>query len=428
MKLTEKAIAALACDPGKRDRLVFDDTVPGLGVRVTSGGGRSFLVQYTGPGGVKRRMPLGRWGALSLEQARAAARGILGDVAKGGDPVKERVAIREAAAVEARAERLTLRTLLGDWSALGLAGRRESYRKEAVRAVSVAFADFLDRRADALTRADAVYILDALVKEGRHAMAGRTLAYGRACFAWAVKRDRLTSNPFLGLPIPAAVTQRDRVLTDDEVGAIYNGAGTLGYPFAPLIRLLLLTAQRRDEVAGMRWSEVADDGVMWILPGERAKNSRSHFVHLSEEARTVLANTPRTVGTDLVFTTKGTTPVSGFSKAVERLIIATERYRIERAETAGRKPPPSMAGWRLHDFRRTCVTWLAGAGFAPHVADKLLNHAAAGELSDVGRVYQRNAFLPERKAALEAWGQHVLACAESTSEADNVVSLPARRT
>jgi integrase len=349
-------------------------------------------------------------------------------VAKGGDPVKERVAIREAAAVEARAERLTLRTLLGDWSALGLAGRRESYRKEAVRAVSVAFADFLDRRADALTRADAVYILDALVKEGRHAMAGRTLAYGRACFAWAVKRDRLTSNPFLGLPIPAAVTQRDRVLTDDEVGAIYNGAGTLGYPFAPLIRLLLLTAQRRDEVAGMRWSEVADDGVMWILPGERAKNSRSHFVHLSEEARTVLANTPRTVGTDLVFTTKGTTPVSGFSKAVERLIIATERYRIERAETAGRKPPPSMAGWRLHDFRRTCVTWLAGAGFAPHVADKLLNHAAAGELSDVGRVYQRNAFLPERKAALEAWGQHVLACAESTSEADNVVSLPARRT
>ena len=128
-------------------------------------------------------------------------------MAKGGDPVKERVAIREgAAAVEARAERLTLRTLLGDWSALGLVGRRESYRKEAVRAVSVAFADFLDRRADALTRADAVYILDVLVKEGKHAMAGRTLAYGRACFAWAVKRDRLTSNPFLGLPIPAAVT------------------------------------------------------------------------------------------------------------------------------------------------------------------------------------------------------------------------------
>jgi len=103
MKLTEKTVAALACEPGKRDRLVFDDTVPGLGVRVTSGGGKSFLVQYTGPGGVKRRVPLGRWGSLSLDQARTAAKGMLGDVAKGGDPAKERAAAREAAAVEARA-------------------------------------------------------------------------------------------------------------------------------------------------------------------------------------------------------------------------------------------------------------------------------------------------------------------------------------
>ncbi|WP_247894789.1 Arm DNA-binding domain-containing protein [Azospirillum argentinense] len=101
MKLTEKAIAALACEPGKRDRLVFDDAVPGLGVRVTSSGNRSFLVQYTGPGGVKRRMPLGRWGALSLEKARDVAKGVLGDVAKGADPAAERKAAREVAVREA---------------------------------------------------------------------------------------------------------------------------------------------------------------------------------------------------------------------------------------------------------------------------------------------------------------------------------------
>jgi integrase len=309
-----------------------------------------------------------------------------------------------------------------------LVARRESYRKEAVRAMFVAFASFLDRRADALTRADAIYILDALVKEGRHAMAGRTLAYGRACFAWAVKRDRLAVNPFLGLPIPAALTQRDRVLADEEVGAIYNAAGTLGYPFGPLIRLLLLTAQRRDEVAGMRWSEVSDDGTVWTLPGKRAKNGKPHIVHLSEEARAVLADVPRMTGADLVFTTTGTTPASGFSKAVDRLTAAAERHRINMAEAAGRKLPPPMLGWRLHDFRRTCVTWPAGAGFSPHVADKLLNHTAAGGLSDVGRVYQRNAFLPERKAALEIWGKHALACAAGEVEGRNVVPLTAGRT
>ena len=164
---------------------------------------------------------------------------------------------------------------------------------------------------------------------------------------------------------------------------------------------------------------------MWTLPGKRAKNGKHHIVHLSEETRAVLADVPRVAGANLVFTTTGTTPASGFSKAMERLTAATERHRIELAETTRRKLPLPMPGWRLHDFRRTCVTWLAGAGFSPHVADKLLNHAAAGGLSDVGRVYQRNAFLPERKAALETWGKHVLACAADDMEGRNVVPLTA---
>ncbi|AWK85914.1 tyrosine-type recombinase/integrase [Azospirillum thermophilum] len=431
MKLTERTIAALACEEGKRDRLVFDDTVSGLGVRITASGSKTFLVQYT-VAGQKRRVPLGRWGSLSLDQARTAARGILGDVAKGADPAADLKAAREAAATEAQAEKLTLRVLLEDWDKLGLVSRRDSYRKEAVRAVSTVFAAFLDRRADAITRADAVRTLDALVKNGKHAMAGRTLAYGRACFGWAVKRDRLAANPFQGLPIPAAITARDRVLSDEEVGAIYEAAGTLGYPFAPLVRLLLLTAQRRDEVAGMRWSEISDDMTVWTLPGDRAKNGKPHVVHLSDEARAVLATVPRQQDDeghpiDLLFTTTGKTPASGFSKATERLTIAVEKHRIALAEKAGRKPPKPMPEWRLHDFRRSCVTWLAGAGFSPHVADKLLNHVAAGGLSDVGRVYQRNAFLPERKAALETWGKHVLACVDGKrSETGNIVPLPVR--
>ncbi len=128
-KLTEKTIATLACPAGRKDRLVFDEAAPGLAVRVTAAGAKSFLAQYTRPGGRKRRVPIGRWGAVTLEHARAAARGILGDVAKGRDPAAERAAARLRTAATAGAERLTLAGLLEEWAALGLATRKESYRR-----------------------------------------------------------------------------------------------------------------------------------------------------------------------------------------------------------------------------------------------------------------------------------------------------------
>ena len=279
-KLTEKSVAALGCPPGRKDRLVFDDAVPGLAVRVAAGGGKTFLAQYT-QAGRKRRVPLGRWGAVTLEQARAAARGVLGDVARGRDPAGERADARAHAAARAGAERFTLAALLEQWAALALAARREGYRKEALRAVRTAFAAHLDRPAAALTRAEAVGVLDALARSGRAAMAGRTLAYARACYAWALKRGTVPGNPFQGLPISTGSEARDRVLTDAEVGAIWRAAGTMGWPFGPLVRLLLLTAQRRDEVAGLRWSELSPDLAVWTVPKERAKNGRAHLVHLA---------------------------------------------------------------------------------------------------------------------------------------------------
>ena len=145
-------------------------------------------------------------------------------------------------------DRFTLQALLADWVTIGLVDRRETYRREAVRAISFAFASFLVRRADALKRSDAVRILDAMVKTGKASMASRTLAYGRACYSWAVKRGLLESNPFEGLPVYSSTRSRDRVLNDDEVGAIYREAGRLNFPFGPLFQILLLTAQRRDEV------------------------------------------------------------------------------------------------------------------------------------------------------------------------------------
>ena len=155
MKLTEEAIDALACEPGQKDRLVFDDSLPGLAVRITANGGKFFLAQYT-VAGRRRRVPIGRWGAVTLKAARQAARGILGDVAKGQDVAAVRTTERKRIASEAAADKLTLSTLLDDWDRLALAQQRDSYRKEAVRAIKAAFPGHLDRRADALTRADAL--------------------------------------------------------------------------------------------------------------------------------------------------------------------------------------------------------------------------------------------------------------------------------
>jgi integrase len=289
----------------------------------------------------------------------------------------------------------------------------------------LAFSAHLKRPAGALTRAEAVNTLDAIARSGRVGSAGRTLAYARACFAWAEKRGKVAENPFRGLPISSGAAARDRVLTDAEVGLIWRATAALGWPFGPLVRLLLLTAQRRDEVAGMRWSELSPDRAVWTIPKERTKNGRAHVVHLAPEARAVLAGVPRFRDTDLVFSTTGASPVSGFSRAKERLDALCGRLAAEEA-----RADPSvaaMADWRLHDFRRTAVTWLAGAGFAPHAADKLLNHTATTGLSDVARIYQRGEFLSERKAALEAWAKHVsfLAGAEAV-QGSNVVPLSAK--
>ena len=414
VKLTEEGIEALACEPGQKDRLVFDDTLPGLAVRVTVQGRKFFLAQYT-VAGRRRRVPIGRWGAVTLKAARLAAKGILGDVAKGQDVATVRTAERVRIKGEAAADKLTLDALLGQWSDMALIERRPSYRKEAVRAVKAAFPGHLARRADALTRADALAGLDALGKAGKPTMAGRTLAYARACYTWAARRGKVPSNPFLALPISTGTVSRDRVLTDAEVALIWRAAGELGHPFGPLVRVLLLTAQRRDEVGGMMWSELSADRTTWTIPKERAKNCRAHVVHLAPAARAILADVPRFVWAvapdgaeqlpppDLVFTTTGKTPVSGYSNAKDALDAHIAKAR---ARAAALPAPPPLPPWRMHDFRRTAVTWMAGNGVAPHVADRLLNHVQ-GTISGVAAVYQRQEFLAERKAALEAWAEFV---------------------
>jgi integrase len=231
-------------------------------VRVTASGGRTYLCQYT-LHGHKWRVPLGACSAVSLSKAREAVAAIMGDVAKGRNPAAER---KDAAAAErARRvrDRLTLRVLIDDWNRLHLAEKRPSYATEAVRALHYAFAAHLDDAAEDLDRSCVVRTLDALSRRRRRkegngaakakgiAMTGRTAAYGRAAFSWAVKRGMVPTNPFAHLPVAKSITKRERVLSDQELAEIWRATGVAAAPYGSIVRLLILTGQRRGEVAGM---------------------------------------------------------------------------------------------------------------------------------------------------------------------------------
>jgi integrase len=404
-KFTDRFLAGLKLKPCEKDRLVFDSECRGLGVRLTPKSLR-FLAQWTDPATKRKvRDPIGVWGNITIAQARDAARARLGDVAKGINPHAERLRAREEAERERAAAALTFDKLVSDWESLHLAERRERYRVEAVRAIRHAFPRLMNQPAAWISREDAVDALDELVKAGKAAMAGRTLAYAHAAFRWAQKRGKIKSNPFQGLPIAAGAADRERVLTDAELGEIWEATGN-EYPWGPFFRLALLTLQRREEVAGLRWSELTPDLSLWSLPGSRTKNGRPHDVHLSKSARDVLRAIARVEGQDLVFSTTGKTPISGFSKAKTALDATIVRARAEKAAHYSAKPAKHEP-WRLHDLRRTGVSTLARLGFDSIVVDKILAHQPA-RLRGVASVYQRHSFARERATALDAWAAHIL--------------------
>ncbi len=401
-KFTDDFLAGLTLEPGKKDRLIFDSGFRGLGVRLGGSGSRTFIAQWVDPATRrKRREPLGLWGTLTIKQAKDAVRVRLGEVAKGIDPAAVR-AVKKATDAADRADRsLTLGVLLDEWRTRHLIHRRPKYALEASRAVRFAFADDLARPASRLTRARILEVLDGMEAAGRATMARQTLAYGRAMFGWALKREKVGLNPFAGLPAIGRVVDRERTLTEAEAVEVWEAAGELPYPFGPCFRLMLLTLQRRDEVARARWSEMSDDLTSWCLPGSRMKNGKSHDVALAEPARELLRSLPRHQVDgrlcDLIFTTNMRTPIAGFSKAKVELDAALVRVRD------GRTGEP----FRLHDFRRTGASWLAGAGFDTIAIDKILAHQPS-KLRGVAAIYQKHAYATERRRALEAWAARVV--------------------
>ena len=396
MRLTQRTLNDLECGLGQKDRLVFDDAQKGLAVRVLASGAKNYLVQYTAAAG-KRRVPLGSASALTLTQARQAAGAIMAKVALGEDPVADRKA-------KAERDRMTLGIAVETWRELHLGNRRERYRSEAVRALRHAFGSAWDRPADALDRAAVVRTLDRIAKAGHGAIAARTAAYGRACFQWHLKRGAVAGNPFANLPAFGARSSRDRVLSDAELAAVWRAAETEQSAFGSIVRLLILTGQRREEVAGMLWSELSDDIATWSIGRDRMKAGQPHLVPLSPQAQTILAPLDR--GDGLVF--PGERPnrqFSGWSKAKGRLDAAA-----------------GVASWVLHDIRRTVATGLQRLGVRLEVSEAILGHTSGSRNGIVG-VYQRHNWADEKRAALDAWGRHVEAIVAGAPPAANGIIL-----
>ncbi len=442
-KLTDGFVEGLALDG--QDRTIWDQALARFGVRVTPAGKRLYLVQYRAKGapGLRppsRKMTIGEHdGRLwNVTKARAAARRILGAVDAGGDPVAERQAKAEADA-RARAEAADAAA-----RAAAEAETRERDRFEVVaeRYITQALkanrtgsesarllrqgpiAAWHGRQIGTIRRVEVADLIDTIRK--RSAATGRlTYAALRGLFSWCIERELVETSPCDHVKAPPRPPARDRVLTDEELKLVWQGAEALGHPFGPIVQLLILTGQREAEVAGMARGEVDLEAAMWILPKERTKNSREHAVDLSPQAVALLAAIPHTG--DLLFPARRAParkhvrdagahtarPVVGFSAA--KRILDGDVHR----KTKSKLPSASLAPWRFHDLRRTAATGMAGMGFAPHVIERCLNHISGVQSGLVG-VYQRHEYRAERKAALTAWGARVEAIIIGAETPSNV--------
>jgi integrase len=425
--LTAAAVAKYRA--GKHRREITDGT-SGLRLVVQPSGAKSWAMRFRRPSGKTAKLTLGTvddnggedagepvlGGHLSLAAARRLAAEARRQLALGRDPAAAHLAEKErirAAAIESGAN--TFATAARDFIEQH-ASKKVRRWKEQARLLGLEPADLTlipkglaerwrDRPITEIDGHDVHALVDEVRRMGapglKRRSEGETESRARAMFAvlsvlfrWLLRRRRISQNPCISVHRPAAPAARDRVLSDPEIVKFWAATSTIGELFGQVLKLLLLTGCRRDEIAHMTFAELDDDLTMLRLPKERTKNRRPFDLPLPPMARELLANVKRIEGCRFVFSTNGRTPVSGWSKIKKRLNGAM-----------------GIPAWRIHDLRRTCATGMAGLTIPPHIVEAALNHIS-GAKAGVAGTYNRAAYQPEKKAAFERWAAHIAGLVE----------------
>jgi len=348
---------------------IFDAGYPGFALRVSYGGGKSWVYFYR-IGGRLRRRSLGAYPAVTLAEARQLWRDAKHQVSLGRDPGWQ------------RASDLNFESVAREWLKRDQADKRSL--KEVTRIVEKELIpEWGQRSIRDIRRHDILVLSDRIADRGATTMARRVMAYVHRLFRWAKSRDLIESNPATDLPKPGREVARDRVLNDAELAAVWKAAVEIGWPYGPAAQLLILTGARRAEIAELKWSEIHGNTIK--LSGARTKNAEPHDMPLSEQALDVLSRMPRIAGSEYVF-----------GKPLRSGAWSNAKIKFSAAK---------IQPWRIHDLRRTVSTGMNELGTEPHIVEAVLGHTVKG----VAGVYNRAKYEAAKRAALKAWGAHVMA-------------------
>lgn len=404
--LTDRTIKSLR--PPADGRIdVWDETLPGFGLRVSSTGRRTWVLMYR-RNGLLRRFTLGIYPALGLADARQKARDALHDVAHGGDPATTKIAERHgetfADLAHEYVERHAKKKRSGGREDIRILYGSPHKKKTGKRPHEPLVKRWGAMKVKDISRRDVRNLLEEIADRAP-IMANRTLALIRKMFNFGIERDWVEANPCQMIKRLAPERQRDRVLSEDEIRRLWTALDEEHPIMASLFRLRLLTAQRGGEIHGATWQEIDLDRGWWTIPKERSKNGLAHRVPLSPPTLKLLKDLKKEVGdSPWVFpSTRKTGPHIAYAQnAIERII---ERSKVE---------------FRGHDLRRTAASLMVGAGVPRLVVSKILNHAETG----VTAVYDRHGYDAEKRAALDFWGKRVEAIIANKRDAKVLTFRP----
>ena len=405
VELTKKVVEALALPEGESERIVWDDELPGFGIRLRRRADGTTAKTYRAQfrvGRQQRAPNIGDVRKVSLDDARKAARILFGKAAAGIDPGIEKDAAKRAL--------VSSKNTLERVAKLYLAAKKDVLRpstfQQTQRFLLQQWAPLHGQPIENIQRAQIAARLHELARAHGRASASRSRGVLSTFFAWAMREGFCEANPVIATNDPGAGTPaRERVLDDTEIRAIWNACQQ--NDFGRIVRLLILTGCRREEIGQLRWSEINMDTGVMTIPGTRTKNKRELQLPLSPAAIDILRSAKPAEGRAYVFGRSGTD--SGFAGwAWSKLALDS---RITNARGKASEP------YVLHDLRRTMRTGLGKLGIPPHIAELTINHAKGGIVA----VYDRYSYQPQIKAALATWADHVTGLVEGRDQ--NVIPL-----